>query len=154
MKTETKTLKLVNEKFGFSSVHRIHIRDQGWRGMSKGYLNLWIILSRVLRWKEKQKREKQHNHFCFFFILYFIFKLYSIVLVLPNIEMNPPQVWIKTGILNLNWDFVQFKIAQKRSQRRGKEWVNESGESSPSKSGKIKSPGITVILRKIWASQR
>ena len=23
---------------------------------------------------------------------YFIFKLYNIVLVLPNIEMNPPQV--------------------------------------------------------------
>ena len=86
---------------------------------------MWIILSRGLRWKEKQKREKQHNN-----------------------------LWIKTGILNLNWDFVQFKIAQKRSQRRGKEWVNESGESSPSKSGKIKSPGITVILRKMWASQR
>ena len=27
----------------------------------------------------------------FFFKFYFIFKLYSIVLVLPNIEMNPPQ---------------------------------------------------------------
>ena len=29
--------------------------------------------------------------FCFF-KFYFIFKLYNIVLVLPNIEMNPPQV--------------------------------------------------------------
>ena len=28
----------------------------------------------------------------FFFKFYFIFKLYNIVLVLPNIEMNPPQV--------------------------------------------------------------
>ena len=28
--------------------------------------------------------------FCFF-KFYFIFKLYNIVLVLPNIEMNPPQ---------------------------------------------------------------
>ena len=26
-----------------------------------------------------------------FFKFYFIFKLYNIVLVLPNIEMNPPQ---------------------------------------------------------------
>ena len=26
-----------------------------------------------------------------FFLFYFIFKLYNIVLVLPNIEMNPPQ---------------------------------------------------------------
>ena len=32
----------------------------------------------------------------FFFNLnfYFIFKLYNIVLVLPNIEMNPPQVYL------------------------------------------------------------
>ena len=28
-----------------------------------------------------------------FFFFYFIFKLYKIVLVLPNIEMNPPQVY-------------------------------------------------------------
>ena len=28
----------------------------------------------------------------FFFYFYFIFKLYKIVLVLPNIKMNPPQV--------------------------------------------------------------
>ena len=30
----------------------------------------------------------------FFFYFYFIFKLYNIVLVLPNIEMNPPQVYM------------------------------------------------------------
>ena len=29
-----------------------------------------------------------------FFKFYFIFKLYSIVLVLPNIKMNPPQVYL------------------------------------------------------------
>ena len=29
----------------------------------------------------------------FFLKFYFIFKLYNIVLVLPNIEMNPPQVY-------------------------------------------------------------
>ena len=28
----------------------------------------------------------------YFFLFYFIFKLYNIALVLPNIEMNPPQV--------------------------------------------------------------
>ena len=28
-----------------------------------------------------------------FFKFYFIFKLYNIVLILPNIEMNPPQVF-------------------------------------------------------------
>ena len=30
----------------------------------------------------------------FFFYFYFIFKLYIIVLVLPNIKMNPPQVYM------------------------------------------------------------
>ena len=29
-----------------------------------------------------------------FFKFYFIFKLYNIILVLPNIEMNPPQVYL------------------------------------------------------------
>ena len=33
-------------------------------------------------------------HFPFFLKFYFIFKLYNIVLVLPNIEMNPPQVYM------------------------------------------------------------
>ena len=37
----------------------------------KGFYKYWIIL--------------------LFFKFYFIFKLYNIVLVLPNIEMNPPQ---------------------------------------------------------------
>ena len=32
--------------------------------------------------------------FCVFFLFYFIFKLYIIVLVLPNIKMNPPQVYM------------------------------------------------------------
>ena len=30
----------------------------------------------------------------FFFKFYFIFKLYNIVLVLPNVEMDPPQVYM------------------------------------------------------------
>ena len=35
-----------------------------------------------------------HSSILFFFLFYFIFKLYNIVLVLPNIEMNPPQVYM------------------------------------------------------------
>ena len=31
-----------------------------------------------------------------FFKFYFIFKLYIIVLVLPNIKMNPPQVYMRS----------------------------------------------------------
>ena len=42
--------------------------------------------------------------FSFFFKFYFIFKLYNIVLVLPNIEMNPPQAFSKTS-LNI-WKFT------------------------------------------------
>ena len=32
-------------------------------------------------------------NFLFFFKSYFIFKFYIIVLVLPNIKINPPQVY-------------------------------------------------------------
>ena len=39
--------------------------------------------------------------FKFFFKFYFIFKLYNIVLVLPNIEMNPPQVYMCSPSLAL-----------------------------------------------------
>ena len=38
---------------------------------------------------------KLERHFIFIFLLLnFIFKLYKIVLVLPNIKMNPPQVYM------------------------------------------------------------
>ena len=30
----------------------------------------------------------------FLLLIYFIFKLYNIVFVVPNIEMNPPQVYM------------------------------------------------------------
>ena len=46
-----------------------------------------------------QIEKEKHNSVAvnirmFNFLLYFIFKLYNIVLVLPNIEMNPPQVYM------------------------------------------------------------
>ena len=46
----------------------------------------WTFVSRNVR--------KLISVFYFFFLFYFIFKLYNIVLVLPNIEMNPPQVYM------------------------------------------------------------
>ena len=56
---------------------------------------IWIII-----WKHPLP------HFCLFspinwtlFFFYFIFKLYIIVLVLPNIKMNPPQVYM----CSLSW---------------------------------------------------
>jgi len=50
------------------------------------------------------------GHF-FFLKFYFIFKLYNIVLVLPNIEMNPPQVYPCSFLLNfLHRQFCHLKI--------------------------------------------
>ena len=37
---------------------------------------------------------QQHCYKASVFFFYFIFKLYNIVLVLPNIEMNPPEVYL------------------------------------------------------------
>ena len=39
--------------------------------------------------------------FIYFLIFYFIFKFYNIVLVLPNIEMNPPQVYMCSPLWTL-----------------------------------------------------
>ena len=41
-----------------------------------------------------------------FFKFYFIFKLYNIALVLPNIEMNPPQVYMCSA----SWSISSFLI--------------------------------------------
>ena len=45
-------------------------------------LTTWILLA------------KRHLYFFFFLNFILFFKLYIIVLVLPNIKMNPPQVYI------------------------------------------------------------
>ena len=44
-----------------------------------------------IHWIIKKARVPEKH---LFFKFYFIFKLYLIVLVLPNIEMNPPQVYM------------------------------------------------------------
>ena len=48
----------------------------------------------------------------FFYFLFFIFKLYITVLVLPNIKMNPPQVY---------WSYFEkfFKASQVKVQDSG-----------------------------------
>ena len=43
-----------------------------------------------------------------FFKFYFIFKLYVTVLVLPNIKMNPPQVYMCYSIL-CSTLFIQYQ---------------------------------------------
>ena len=56
---------------------------------------MWNLTSTSLPWP----LNNDFFVFCFSFLLfffkfYFIFKLYIIVLVLPNIKMNPPQVYM------------------------------------------------------------
>ena len=54
---------------------------------------------------------KTDSFFFLFLKFYFIFKFYIIVLVLPNIKMNPPQVYIRTfnqtilkeSVLSVHW---------------------------------------------------
>ena len=46
-----------------------------------------------LGWEDPLEKEMATNSTILFFFFFFIFKLYNIVLVLPNIEMNPPQVY-------------------------------------------------------------
>ena len=49
---------------------------------------------KVCHWGYSQGPAEDRNHVDFFLKnFYFIFKLYNIVLVLPNIEMNLPQVY-------------------------------------------------------------
>ena len=58
----------------------------------------WRSVTTLTEVKEADfgKNFVDYFQFFFFFIFkfYFIFKLYNIVLVLPNIEMNPPQVYL------------------------------------------------------------
>ena len=44
--------------------------------------------------KEYVKAAYCHPAYLTSFFFYFIFKLYNIVLVFPNIEMNPPQIYL------------------------------------------------------------
>ena len=50
-----------------------------------------VVMYRCESWTIKKVEHRRINAFLKF---YFIFKLYNIVLVLPNIEMNPPQVYM------------------------------------------------------------
>ena len=63
----------------------------------------WICVSYIGRWilyhwatQEVSLSLASFNFLLpfFFFKFYFIFKLYNIVLVFPNIKMNPPQVYM------------------------------------------------------------
>ena len=51
----------------------------------------------------------------FFILFYFIFKLYIIVLVLPNIKMNPPQVYMKSVFFMATTKSLGHNISSKHN---------------------------------------
>ena len=56
-----------------------------------------VVIYGCESWTVKKAKHRRIDAFVFCFVLfsfYFIFKLYIIVLVLPNIKMNPPQVYM------------------------------------------------------------
>ena len=55
-------------------------------GLATSFIHDIIQVSNRKTWGWNRKTSQN-------FFFYFIFKLYNIVLVLPNIEMNPPQVY-------------------------------------------------------------
>ena len=55
------------------------------------FVLLWFTIKSIRRMPKDQGTFLVMSY-CFLF--YFISKLYNIVLVLPNIEMNPPQVYM------------------------------------------------------------
>ena len=72
-------------------------RDLGWVN-SHHLKNNWLLYQREKRISHKPLNPNAcipHLSVVTFFLkFYFIFKLYIIVLVLPNIKMNPPQVYM------------------------------------------------------------
>ena len=56
------------------------------------YMDGWVPL--LSTWNYHYIVNWPYSNIKFFFNFYFIFKLYNIVLVLPNIKMNPPQVYL------------------------------------------------------------
>ena len=65
-----------------------NLMDRGaWQATVHRVAQIWTSLKRL-------STHSYLSYTFFFHSFYFIFKLYNIVLVLPNIEMNPPQVYI------------------------------------------------------------
>ena len=59
------------------------------------------------------------THFSILFLFYFIFKLYIIVLVLPNIKMNPPQVYILAWSIPMDrgaWEAAVNGVAKSQTR--------------------------------------
>ena len=71
--------------FLFPSLPEVKVRHSQLLGLLPQTINKGL---------NKTKTKPCSFFFFFFFKFYFIFKLYITVLVLPNIKMNPPQVYI------------------------------------------------------------
>ena len=55
---------------------------------------IWVKVEWLSPVKSEESKVNNKLFVFFFFFFNFIFKLYIIVLILPNIKMNPPQVYM------------------------------------------------------------
>ena len=90
---------------GFGIVNKAEI-DVFWNSLAfsmiQRMLAIWSLIKEINLVANVSPEYESYNvsvkkllfFFCIFFKFYFIFKLYITVLVLPNIKMNPPQVYM------------------------------------------------------------
>ena len=83
-----------------------------------------------------------------YFKFYFIFKLYNIVLVLPNIEMNPPQVYLCSPSLLCR--ILWFSVEPKHESAIGIHmsppfWTSLPSPSLPLPSRLVQSPCLSSL---------
>ena len=74
--------------FNSPEYQRLRINPINERSFICNYKEHWFTVRKL------GKQWFNLNSFFFLILFYFIFKLYIIVLVLPNIQMNPPQVYM------------------------------------------------------------
>ena len=82
------------------------------------------------------------NNNAFFLNFYFIFKLYIIVLILPNIKMNPPQVMLFLNVFIFHWKII------------GLLWWLSGKESACSVGDKGDVGSVPVLGRSLWEGKK
>ena len=77
---------------------------------------------------EKEYVKTIYCHPAYLIFFFFIFKLYIIVLVLPNIKMNPPQVYI---MQNISWEMLGWMKHKLESSLLGEISITSDMQMTP-----------------------